>query len=75
MRNFHDKTPEELTVLEQKYDFIPDETPAGAAEKSLNSLCRIQTRDIATCRRQKKPTTLYEKKLREYRDYAFRHYL
>ena len=61
-----------LDDTEKKFDFIPDMTSQAAA-KSLDKICRIKTEQISDLRSVNADTSLSEKRLREYRDYALKH--
>lgn len=60
-----------LDETEKKFDFIPDVTNQAVA-KSLDKICRIKMEEISDLRNAKTDTSLSEKRLREYRDYAIK---
>ncbi len=60
-----------LDETEKKFDFIPDMTNQAAA-KSLDKICRIKMEEISDLRNLNADTSLSEKSLREYRDYAIK---
>lgn len=67
MRKYVNKNSDEV---ENKYDFIPNETSTYVAKNSINKTCLAMTKRIAENREQNAPTDDLEKKLTEFRDYG-----
>lgn len=65
---------EKLEQLENKYNFIPNQTNESAANASLSHLCYSKTLEIAEHKKHQKPTKQLETSLAEMRHYAVRHY-
>lgn len=62
-----------LEQLENKYNFIPNQTNESAANVSLSHMCYSKTLEIAEHKKHQKPTKQLEKSLAEIRHYAVKH--
>lgn len=59
-----------FSEMENRYDFMPKETPLYTHTNSINRICLNITRQIAFDRKKNVETKNDEKRLREYREYA-----
>lgn len=70
MKNYFSLSLQEMYDLENRYNFIPCDTPLDAMQDSLSRLCLRTVRDIAETKKQQRSTQQLEQNLRFYRDYA-----
>ncbi|MDR1025958.1 MAG: hypothetical protein LBL47_01035 [Lactobacillus sp.] len=75
MKSFYlGKSAREIEEIENRYNYIPIETNAAAADVALNSICLKTVKDITVLRHKNMETKTLETILKKYRDYAVKAY-
>ena len=64
------KNADEIKYMENKYNFIPNETSVAAISKSMDKVCLKTTKDIAMTKEKFQKTEHLEEILHAYREYA-----